>query len=255
MMENIIIKIIPQLKDNYSFILKSNNNSSIVIIDPAESSYHLKFLKKNNLELNCIFLTHHHKDHTAGVSDLLDKYPNVKIYSPSYLIKSTTNEIKNDNLIHTNINKFRVIETPGHTLDHIILHDSENNLLFCGDTLFRLGCGRIFEGTFDQMYNSLQKINILPNKTKIFCGHEYTENNLKFLKNIFNNTEELIKINKLVNLQIGKTGSSIPFYLGDEKKVNPFLNQDSDLANILKIKHNLSNKELFVFLREKKDNF
>ena len=193
MIENIIVKIIPQLKDNYSFILKSNKNSSVVIIDPAESNYHLKFLKKNNLELNCIFLTHHHKDHTAGVGDLIDKYPDVKIYSPSYLIQSTTNEIKNDNLIHTNINKFRVIETPGHTLDHIILHDSENNLLFCGDTLFRLGCGRIFEGTFDQMHNSLQKINILPNKTKIFCGHEYTENNLKFLKKIFNNTEELIK--------------------------------------------------------------
>ncbi len=254
-MEKIKIKILNQLKDNYSYILESKKSPYVSIIDPAESKSHLDYLKKNDLSLENIFLTHHHHDHIAGVSHILEKYPNAKVYSPSKLINSTTDKIKNDMKIKTKINAFHIIETPGHTLDHIILHDKENNYLFCGDTLFRFGCGRVFEGSLDQMYDTLQKINKLPDKTIVFCGHEYTINNIKFLESIFVNSKKLLKARNNVNDEIHKNGRSIPFNLGDEKKLNPFLNQTSSLAKDLKTRLKLSDKELFVFLRQKKDVF
>ena len=254
-MEKIKIKIINQLQDNYSYILQLKDFPYVTIIDPAESKPHLEYLKKNNLSIENIFLTHHHHDHTAGVSDLIANYPKVKVYSPSFSIQKTTDKIKNDTIINTNINRFQIIDTPGHTLDHIILHDLENNLLFCGDTLFRLGCGRVFEGSLKQMHNSLNKINNLPDRTKVFCGHEYTKNNLIFLENISNKSKHLLTVSKQINYEMTNTGRTVPFYLGDEKKFNPFLNQDSNFANSLKSHNILSNEELFIFLREKKDNF
>ena len=249
------IKILNQLKDNYSYILESKNSAYVSIIDPAESKAHIKYLKDNNLSLENIFLTHHHNDHVAGVSDLLEKYSNIKVYSPNKSIKSTTDVIKNNMEIKTKLNSFNVIETPGHTLDHIILHDKENNILFCGDTLFRLGCGKVFEGNLDQMYDSLQIIKNLPDETMIFCGHEYTLNNIKFLKSIFGNSEHLLKVCKNVNDEMLNNGRSIPFNLGQEKKFNPFLNQGCFLAKDLKTRLNLSDKDLFIFLRQKKDIF
>ena len=252
-MKKIKIKILNQLKDNYSYILESQNSPFVSIIDPAESKSHLNYLKNNNLSLENIFLTHHHNDHVGGVKGILEKHPNTKVYSPSLSINSTTDEIKNDMVVKTKINSFNIIETPGHTLDHIILHDKENDFLFCGDTLFRFGCGRIFEGSLDQMYDSLQKINKLPDKTMVFCGHEYTINNIKFLQSIFANSENLLILNNNVNDQIRKNGRSIPFNLGEEKKFNPFLNQTSSLVKDLKTSLKLSDKELFVFLRQKKD--
>ena len=144
-MKKIKIKILNQLKDNYSYILGSKNSSYVSIIDPAESKSHLDYLKSNNLSLENIF-----------VAIIIIGFTNTKVYSPSKSIKSTTDEIKNDMKIKTKINSFHIIETPGHTLDHIILYDKENDYLFCGDTLFRFGCGRIFEGSLDQMYDTLQ---------------------------------------------------------------------------------------------------
>ena len=156
-MKNITVNIIPQLKDNYSYIIASEVNYA-VIIDPAEFESHCSFLQNKNLNLDSIILTHHHSDHTSGVRNLLKEYPSAKVYSPNTLIDGTTNLIQNNDIIKTPVNKFDVIATPGHTLDHIILYDKINAILFSGDTLFHLGCGRIFEGTLEQMHTSLQKI-------------------------------------------------------------------------------------------------
>ena len=182
-------------------------------------------------------------------------YQYSQIHKFIHKVNSTTDEIKNGMRVKTKINSFHIIETPGHTLDHIILHDKENDIVFCGDTLFRFGCGRVFEGTLDQMYDSLQKINKLSDKTILFCGHEYTINNIKFLESIFVNSENLLTARNNVNDEIHKNGRSIPFNLGEEKKLNPFLNQTSPLAKKLKTRLELSDKELFVFLRQKKDIF
>jgi len=254
-MKNITVNIIPQLKDNYSYIIESEEDYFAIIIDPAEVEPHCNILQNKNLNLDSIILTHHHHDHTSGVRSLLKKYPSATVYSPNTSIDGTTNIIQNNDLIKTPLNNFEVIATPGHTLDHIILYDKINALLFSGDTLFHLGCGRVFEGTFEQMYASLQKINNLPDKTLVYCGHEYTMNNLNFLESIFEEIRELKELRTIIEKKINMSSRTIPFFLGEEKRINPFLNQSSYIFDSFKKNRNLSNFEMFKFIREKKDNF
>ena len=254
-MKNITVNIIPQLKDNYSYIIESEEDYFAIIIDPAVVEPHCNFLQNKNLNLDSIILTHHHHDHTSGVRSLLKKYPSATVYSPNTSIDGTTNIIQNNDLIKTPLNNFEVIATPGHTLDHIILYDKINALLFSGDTLFHLGCGRVFEGTFEQMYASLQKINNLPDKTLVYCGHEYTMNNLNFLESIFEEIRELKELRTIIEKKINMSSRTIPYFLGEEKRINPFLNQSSYIFDSFKKNRNLSNFEMFKFIREKKDNF
>ena len=254
-MENLSVEIINQLSDNYSYLLFNNNSSSSIIVDPAEANSIINILKKKNLNLDYIFITHHHSDHTSGVVNLVKEYPEVKIFSPSELYSLKINKISDGDLLSTSLNEFKILSTPGHTLDHIVLCDYNNNFLFCGDVLFRLGCGRIFEGTFEQMQNSLQKLLSLSDEMLVYCGHEYTLNNLKFLEHLFiqNDILESAKIQILKDLNSKK--KSIPFILGDEKRLNPFLNPDCEIAAEFKQNNNYSNLEFFRYLREKKDNF
>ena len=254
-MKEISIEIIPQLTDNYSYILKSNSSSSIIIIDPAESVSHIEYIKKNNLSLDSIFLTHHHYDHVGGVKEILKEFPHVKVFSPNFSIDGTTHILSDNLKITTKLNEFISISTPGHTLEHMILYDQRNSILFSGDTLFRLGCGRIFEGTFEQMFNSLKKINNFPDSTKIYCGHEYTMKNLSFLESQFDNFKIFELERNKIEKQFSINNCTIPFSLNEEKKINPFLNPSSSYFDNFKKKYNFSNFEMFKFLREKKDVF
>ncbi len=254
-MANLKVEIINQLNDNYSYLIFNNETSSSIIIDPAEDKKIIYFLEKKKLKLEYIFITHHHADHTSGVLGLVKQYPQIQIYSPSGLSNISINKISNGNKIKTKLNEFQIFSAPGHTLDHIVLCDNKNKLLFVGDVLFRLGCGRVFEGTIEQMHNSLNKILNLSDDMKVFCGHEYTLNNLKFLESIFikNSILENTKIQILEDLKL--KNKSIPFVLGEEKKSNPFLNPDCKMASKFKKNNNYSNLQLFRYLREKKDNF
>ena len=251
----ISVEIINQLNDNYSYLISSNENNSSIVIDPAESNKILDLLKKNKLNLNYIFITHHHNDHTSGVAGLVKAYPEVKVFSPSKLNSISVNLISNGNTITTNLNEFEVIYAPGHTLDHIILCDQKNNLLFVGDVLFRLGCGRVFEGTLEQMHNSLTKLLNLSDKMLVYCGHEYTLNNIKFLEHIFKKNKILESAKKNIISELNLNQRSIPFHLGDEKKYNPFLNQNCEMALELRSENNYSDFEFFRYLREEKDSF
>ena len=251
----ISVEIINQLNDNYSYLISSNENNSSIIIDPAESDKILDVLKKKKVNLDCIFITHHHSDHTSGVVDLVKAYPEVKIFSPSKLNSISVNLISDGNKITTNLNEFEVIHAPGHTLDHIILCDHKNNLIFVGDVLFRLGCGRVFEGTLDQMHNSLTKLLNLSDKMLVYCGHEYTLNNIKFLEHIFEKNKILESAKKNIISELSLNKRSIPFHLGDEKKYNPFLNQNCEMALELRSENNYSDFEFFRYLREEKDSF
>ena len=156
------VEIINQLKDNYSFVLYNDTLKSCVI-DPADSNPILNFALENNLTIEDIFITHHHKDHTSGVKGILNAFPEVNIHSPSAQIENTRFVLRDGDEVNSCLNTFRIIKTPGHTLDHIIYYDENNGVLFCGDTLFRLGCGRVFEGTLNEMFISLKKINELDN--------------------------------------------------------------------------------------------
>ena len=248
------VEIINQLKDNYSFVLYNDTLKSCVI-DPADSNPILNFALENNLTIEDIFITHHHKDHTSGVKGILNAFPEVNIHSPSAQIENTRFVLRDGDEVNSCLNTFRIIKTPGHTLDHIIYYDENNGVLFCGDTLFRLGCGRVFEGTLNEMFNSLKKINELGKNTIIYCGHEYTISNLNFLEKTLKKENSYLTVRNKINDDLNNKGKSVPFLLEDEKQYNLFLNQNSKLGTIIKKELGFTDFELFAYLRKAKDSF
>ena len=254
MTKNILVEIIPQLKDNYSYLVYSNVNKLGVVIDPADAMPIIKFIKDNDIILSGILITHHHSDHTSGINDLL-KFQSTKIYSPDKNINKTSNIIKEGDLIKFDFIEFEVIATSGHTLDHVVYCSKQNNLLFSGDALFRLGCGRIFEGTYDEMQRSLNKIEKLDDSINVYCGHEYTIYNLKFLKEIFHNDKMFDKAEQDILKQIKKTKTSMPFNLGNEKKLNPFLSLKSPTYLNFMEKKGFDDVEMFKYLRDFRNNY
>ena len=248
------VEIINQLKDNYSFVLYNDTLKSCVI-DPADSNPILNFALENNLTIEDIFITHHHKDHTSGVKGILNAFPEVNIHSPSAQIENTRFVLRDGDEVNSCLNTFRIIKTPGHTLDHIIYYDENNGVLFCGDTLFRLGCGRVFEGTLNEMFNSLQKINEFDKNTIIYCGHEYTLNNLNFLEKTLKKESSYLTVRNKINDDLNNKGKSVPFLLEDEQRYNLFLNQNSKIGTIIKKELGFTDFELFAYLRKAKDSF
>ena len=254
MTQNILVEIIPQLKDNYSYLVYSNVNKLGVVIDPADAAPIIKFIKEKKIILSGILITHHHADHNSGVNDLI-KFQSTKIYSPDKNINKTSNIIKEGDLIKFDFIEFEIIATSGHTLDHVVYYSKQNNLLFSGDTLFRFGCGRIFEGTYDEMKRSLNKIEKLDDSMNVYCGHEYTIHNLKFLKKIFHNDKMLDKAEQDILKQIKNTKSSMPFNLGNEKKINPFLSLRSPTYINFMEKNDYDDIKMFKYLRDLRNNY
>ena len=249
------IKPLKAYTDNYIWLLETNEEVSVV--DPGDAKPVLDYLHKTNKNLKDILITHHHFDHTAGVPEL-ENLISGSIYGPknSYeLIKEKVSE--GDTLSSLGI-KFEIIEVPGHTLDHIAFYSEEYNILFCGDTLFAGGCGRVFEGTFDQMFESLNKLKQLPDNTLIYCGHEYTKSNLLFSVEVEPENNDLIMRNIEIDNLLLENGSSLPSSIELEKKTNPFLRCDVLSDNIQLIqKFGLNNpleKEIFKYIREWKDS-
>ena len=236
---------IPAYTDNYIWVIQSG--SDISVIDPGDASPVLKLINNNNLNLVDILLTHHHFDHVGGTLEL-KKQINGKVYGPAGNIEGIDMHVTENNIVKTLDYEFSVLETPGHTLDHIAYVEKQKNLVFCGDTLFSGGCGRVFEGTFEQMHNSIQKLNQLNPKTLIYCAHEYTQSNLKFVLSEI--ADEFIEdyLKKISACRL-KGDISIPTTLELERKINPFLLDiiPSDLKSLSKL-------EQFTELRTRKDN-
>ena len=251
------VEIIPCLKDNYSYAVIDIKNNKTCIVDPSESEPIINFLEKNNLKLNYILNTHHHYDHVGGNIELKKKY-GAKVVGfekdfkriPEIDIHLTDGEIwKEDNF------EAKIIHIPGHTLGHICFHFYNDNNLFTGDTLFSLGCGRIFEGTYQQMFSSLEKIKKLPPQTKIYCGHEYTLQNSKFCIKYDKENKDLLKKIEDINKKIKNKKPTIPSTIEDEIKSNIFLRSDNES---IKINLNISGSSSLVAfskLRDLKDNF
>ena len=242
--------------DNYIWLVSTNEGS--IIVDPGESEEILNLVDSNKIDLKGVLITHHHYDHTNGLIDLTNKI-NLEVYGPKK-IDGINNIVKESDKFSLIGIDFEVIEIPGHTLDHLAFYSSNNRdpILFCGDTLFAGGCGRVFEGTFEQMFESLKKISNYPKETKIFCGHEYTLSNLKFALEADEDNKQLadeyINVKKLISSDI----PSLPTNLNKELKVNPFLR-----CNEINIKNKVIDKfdiiddelEIFTALRKWKDNF
>mgnify|MGYP005994981691 CR=1 FL=1 len=237
------IQIIPCLKDNYSYLIIDEKNNVACVVDPSEAKPIIKYLENTQIELKFILNTHHHYDHVGGNEELKKKYGATVIgYKGD---KDRIPEIDillsdQETWIFKNF-EAKIIHIPGHTLGHICFYFYKNDSVFTGDTLFSLGCGRIFEGTYEQMFGSLMKLKKLPKNTKIFCGHEYTKKNSKFCITYDENNEKLKdKINDIkAKLKAGL--STIPSTIKDELECNIFLRS-----------HNV---ETFSKLRDLKDNF
>ena len=237
------IEIIKCLIDNYSYLIIDNTEKVACVVDPSEANPIIDYVENNNLKLKYILNTHHHYDHVGGNYKLKKKF-NSKIIGfvgdkdriPEIDILVDDNQIwKEDNF------ESKIYHIPGHTTGHIAFHFFKEKKIFTGDTLFSLGCGRIFEGTYKQMYNSLNKIKKLPKDTEIYCGHEYTLNNGNFC--IENDSKNLLLQKKMAHVKerIENNLPSIPTLLADELDCNIFL-KAKDL-------------ESFSKLRELKDNF
>ena len=251
------VEPIKAFTDNYIWLVSTNEGS--IVIDPGESKSIQKLIDNKTIDLKGILITHHHYDHTNGLSELVKKNE-LEVYGPINNIDGINHRLNDKDKISIIGIDFDVISIPGHTLDHIGFYsaNANNPILFCGDTLFAGGCGKIFEGTYEQMFHALKKITKLPTNTNIYCGHEYTLSNLKFALEADDTNKELIEEFKKVENKINSNIPSLPTTLDKELKVNPFLRCDNiNIQNKIIEKFNVSNNELEVFtaLRKWKDNF
>jgi hydroxyacylglutathione hydrolase len=237
------IKIIPCLQDNYSYLLINEKDNTACVVDPSESKPIIDYLETNKVDLKFILNTHHHYDHVGGNSILKKKYgANVigfkgdKDRIPDIDILIEDQEIWKHKEFEA-----KIIHIPGHTLGHICFYFYNDKLVFTGDTLFSLGCGRIFEGTYNQMYKSLEKLRNLPEDTKVFCGHEYTMKNSKFCMAYDKNNENLKKKINEIEKKLQKNLPTIPSTIKEELECNIFFRT--------------KNVKTFSKLRDLKDNF
>lgn len=246
---------IPAFQDNYIWVL-NDEMGRCLIVDPGEAAPVLAAIAENGWQPEAILLTHHHNDHVGGVSDLHRHYPNLIVYGPEETRnKGTTKIVADGDRIRVLDQEFHVFATPGHTLGHICFYSAP--WLFCGDTLFSGGCGRLFEGTPAQMYRSLQRINTLPEETLVCCAHEYTLSNMKFALSVLPHDLFINEYYREVKELRAKNQITLPTTLKKERQINLFLRTDDiDLINeINKETKLLQSEERFAWLRSKKDNF
>lgn len=218
---------VPVLKDNYVWTIIDKEQHNALVIDPGDAMPVLEFLKKHQLNLQGILITHHHADHTGGITELIRHHAVPVIGSFQEKGLGITLPIQPDQAWrpeHFPLT-FQVLGIPGHTLAHVAYYSP--GMLFCGDTLFAAGCGRVFEGTSEQMYKSLQKLAALPDETNIYCGHEYTLKNLHFAEKVEPTNLNIKKRIAHVSELRKKNLPSLPATLAEEKKTNPFLRCDS----------------------------
>ena len=237
------VEIIPCLQDNYSYLIIDENNNSACVVDPGEAKPIVDYLKNKNIKLKYILNTHHHFDHIGGNEYLKKKFGSIVVGFKKDINRIPEIDILlEDNQIWKAENfEAKIIHIPGHTSGHICFHFFQEKLVFTGDTLFSLGCGRIFEGTYKEMFESLNKIKSLPEETKVYCGHEYTLSNLKFCIKYNPENRNLKKKAENIKKKIDNGLPTIPSTIKDELECNIFLR-----ANDL---------ESFSKLRDLKDNF
>jgi hydroxyacylglutathione hydrolase len=216
------ISPIPAFEDNYIWLLR--RGESAVVVDPGDAEPVLGELAAQGLQLTSVLITHHHWDHTGGVEDLAGEFPGVRVFAPNdRRIRAATDRVTGGTELDVpGIGaRFRVLEVPGHTASHIAYLGPD--ILFCGDTLFAAGCGRVFDGTFDQLAASLQRIAALPAETLVYCAHEYTLANLGFAAWVEPESTAVAERTELARRQRERGEPTVPSRLDEELATNPFL--------------------------------
>ncbi len=223
---------IPMLSDNYAWLLKDSVTGKVGIVDPAEFAPAVEAIEAAGGRLDTIFITHHHGDHIGGVAELVAKYHPVVVgnAADAHRLPKLDVAVHEGDLVDFGAAKARVIDTPGHTVGHISYVFADGGLLFPGDTLFSMGCGRLFEGSAEDMFKALRKFDDLPDETLVCCGHEYTASNAKFaVMQDGGNAALLARASEVAELRAAGR-ATIPVALGVERATNPFLRAEDAAA-------------------------
>jgi hydroxyacylglutathione hydrolase len=250
---------IPLLRDNYGYLIVCQRTNTAAVIDPSEAEPVLRRIEQEKVALKAILNTHHHRDHTGGNEGILAS-GTVAVYghkSDGERIPGLTRGVDEGDIIEIGDLRGVVLFIPGHTTGHVgYLFDGN---LFCGDTLFTAGCGRLFEGTPEQMHASLNKLMELPDQTKVYCGHEYTESNLRFAITLEPKNRKLMSRFERVQGLRAHGVSTVPSTLEEEKQTNPFLRWDSKEIHANLTAHSadlhLDPVSVFAKVRQLKDSF
>ncbi|MEY4617763.1 MAG: hypothetical protein RJB66_2723 [Pseudomonadota bacterium] len=223
---SLTVSLLPCLKDNYVFVLEEASTGAVIAVDPPNSETIRSYLDERHLALSEIWITHHHHDHVGGVLELQQHY-SCKVRGSAEIpgrIPGLTHSVQKTGSWYIDDFQVCVLTLPGHTLDHIAywLKNNHYSILFSGDVLFGFGCGRVFEGTYEQMIESLNKITSLPDATEVYCAHEYTESNLRFTESLCNDEDIRLRGEQVRDLRRSHQ-PTVPLSLSEEKRTNLFL--------------------------------
>ncbi|WP_261815750.1 hydroxyacylglutathione hydrolase [Vibrio gallicus] len=251
----LVVKSIPAFNDNYIWLIH-NNQGQCAVVDPGDHQPVIEYLQSHQLTLTQVLVTHHHPDHIGGVAALKRAYKHIKIVGPKNdAVAGLSQSVAQGDTVEVLGTTLDVLDLPGHTLGHIAYLGDDK--LFCGDVLFSAGCGRIFEGSAEQMWESLQKLQKLPEQTKVFCAHEYTASNLAFALAVEPGNTELQKYRDTVNHLRAQQKPTLPTTIGTEKNINPFLRvtEPEIIDGIRNKTEDLTPCGVFSALRKWKDHF
>ncbi|SJM89418.1 Hydroxyacylglutathione hydrolase [Crenothrix polyspora] len=248
---------LPILQDNYIYLIHDSESGETAAVDPGLAQPVLDVLSQKNWQLNYIFNTHHHWDHIDGNLELKHK-TGCKIIAgqgDSHRIPGIDSGVNDGDTLSLGKHPISIMATPGHTLHHIVYYFPEEQRLFCGDTLFVMGCGRLFEGSAEQMWQSLQKLKALPPATQIYCTHEYTQNNGKFALTVEPDNMPLQQKMRAVNQLRTNNQPTVPSTIEEELATNPFFRENSRSLQTIIGMINKPPVQVFAEIRRLKDNF
>ncbi|MBR2512708.1 MAG: hydroxyacylglutathione hydrolase [Halomonas sp.] len=249
---------IPALSDNYIWLLRQDTSQSVCVVDPGEAAPVIEILERDSLKLDTILITHHHHDHTGGLNELIKRYAPRVIGPANSSIEGIDETVGEGDEVRVMGRLFEVITTPGHTLDHIsYFTPGIPALLFCGDILFCAGCGRLFEGSPEQMFSSLKKITELPEDTLVFAAHEYTQANLTFARAADPDNKDVKYALQECEKARALDRPTLPSTIGRELKINPYLRVSTDSVRQAAGTQGSNDDDLATFttLREWKNRF
>ena len=253
------MKVLPvrAFLDNYIWIIIDEATKVFDCVDPGEAKPVLQWAASNGYNLRAILLTHHHQDHIGGVPDLIKAFPKCTVYGPDdSRIPNVHKTVREQDTFTLGSHHFKVLSNPGHTSTHISYYEPQEEWVFCGDTLFSAGCGRVFDGTMEELHESMLMFKKLPPTTRVFCGHEYTQQNLGFALSVEPE-------NKTVQDYLGRLNKqtihcTLPSTIGMELLINPFLRTDAEEVQAYAQNHGAANTDslnVFRILRNQKNVF
>jgi hydroxyacylglutathione hydrolase len=245
------------LTDNYIYVIHDPDSQKTAVVDPALAEPVLELLRERGWQLNYILNTHHHSDHVGG-NLLIKQQTGCRIIgakSDCGRIPGIDQGVKEGDTLSIGLHTATVIDTPGHTLGHIVYHFSDDKVLFCGDTLFVMGCGRLFEGTPELMWYSLQKLKALPKETKVYCTHEYTQTNGRFALTVEPSNQQLQQKMIEVNRLRSYNKPTVPSTIAEEIATNPFFRENSKEIQQHVGLISADKIQIFAQIRRMKDSF